>query len=218
MIKFDGLVVLNNSFGETLLGMLWQRSATRICADGGANRLFEIDRNLVPDEIVGDLDSVTDDVREYYRGLGSRILSVPDQDKNDLEKSLERFDASQDVAVLGAFGGRLDQSMGTIQALWGRPKCRLYGDESVAMLLQPGIHDIVLQDEEGPTCGLIPIGEPCQSITTEGLKWNLEDQTLAFGNLISTSNHVVDGRVKITNSHPLLWTVALRQILSVSQK
>ena len=42
---------------------------------------------------------------------------------------------------------------------------------------------------EGPTCGLVPLGETCV-ITTKGLKWDVTSWTTAFGGSVSTSNHV----------------------------
>lgn len=55
-----------------LLTSLYSRTATRrVCADGGANRLMEccdaamLERNRV-DAIIGDLDSVQDDVQRYF--------------------------------------------------------------------------------------------------------------------------------------------------------
>ena len=66
----SALVVLNSaSFGPWLLERLWAASSFRVCADGGANRLFdtlgaEARRAFVPDYIIGDLDSVRDEVAD----------------------------------------------------------------------------------------------------------------------------------------------------------
>ena len=43
------------------------------------------------------------------------------------------------------------------------------------------------------------------------LKWDLDGQRpLEFGSLISSSNELVDERVTIETSAPLLWTTGLR--------
>ena len=67
----------------------------------------------------------------------------------------------------------------------------IISSHSVEWLLQPGKHTIHIPQEHRDQlhCGLIPLGEPCSNIKTEGLKWNLNLQdTLAFGTLVSTSN------------------------------
>ena len=63
------LIILNTSFSANLLRRLWVNAGHRICADGGANRLFdtlgaEARRAFVPDYIIGDLDSVRDEVAD----------------------------------------------------------------------------------------------------------------------------------------------------------
>lgn len=42
---------------------------------------------------------------------------------------------------------------------------------------------------EGPICGLACLGQPA-TVSTSGLKWNLEGHTLAIGVLTSTSNQI----------------------------
>ena len=67
----------------------------------------------------------------------------------------------------------------------------MISSHSVDWLLQPGQHTIQIppEDRDQLHCGLIPLGEPCSNIKTEGLKWNINPQdTLAFGTLVSTSN------------------------------
>lgn len=95
------LVILNaHGEGESkgLLRHLWARSALRVCADGGANRLHdsfdsagdasEERARYVPDVIVGDLDSLRPDVARYYENLGAEIKVRDDQDHCDFEKCL----------------------------------------------------------------------------------------------------------------------------------
>lgn len=45
-------------------------------------------RDLIPDIIVGDFDSVRDDVKSYYSSKGTVLVFAPSQDYHDLDKSM----------------------------------------------------------------------------------------------------------------------------------
>jgi len=63
---------------------------------------------------------------------------------------------------------------------------------------------------EGPTCGLIPLGCRCESITTSGLKWDLDGTTqLEFGGLVSSSNRIMEPIVRVSSSHPIIFTAEI---------
>ena len=229
----SALVVLNSaSFGPWLLERLWAASSFRVCADGGANRLFDLlGESHVPDAIVGDLDSARAAVLAAYGAAGAAVTRVEDQDANDLTKALAAVSARwrdrepgapRVVRVVGAFGGRFDQEMAAFDALHKFAAAEgphaamvLYGDENAATLLPPGArHEITVRhDAEGPHCGLIPLGGPCRSVTTSGLEWDLDGETLAFGTLVSTSNLVARAGaapttvVAVEPSDPLVWTI-----------
>ena len=86
--------------------ILWNSSSFHVCADGGANRLYDatrtstttstttaVDDLYLPDLITGDLDSLRTDVRTYYEERGVKIVQVVDQDYHDLDKSLMIIDS-----------------------------------------------------------------------------------------------------------------------------
>lgn len=243
------LVVLNTTDDESkaLLRQLWSRAALRVCADGGANRLYDSfganptgDRErYIPDMIVGDLDSLRPEVATFYEALGTEVKRRPDQDHTDFEKCLieiearlsstsststseatsaevedvtEETPASATVVGLGAFGGRFDHEMAAISLLhsytsrFGR--LVLFGAGNIAFLLLPGYtHLLELQERlEGPTVGLIPVRGACKSVTTEGLRWNLQGGSLEFGMLVSTSNEAMEKEVWVKTDAPLVWT------------
>lgn len=70
---------------------------------------LEARRHTKPALIAGDLDSISDEVRQFYRQEGTRIVDLShDQDSTDLQKCLceleKQFDAEQlsDVTIIAA--------------------------------------------------------------------------------------------------------------------
>lgn len=222
------------SAAASLFERVWTCARYRVCADGAANRLYDglgsdaRRRAFLPHLIKGDLDSIRPEVRAYYSGLGVEVVRDPDDDHHDLDKCLMSLDAVQaawreageeamTVVVLGAFGGRLDHEMANLnmlfrwQSTFGR--LLLVSDESTAILLAPGEHEIRPNPEvEGPTCGLVPLGGACARVTTTGLRWNLDEQPLAFGGMVSTSNEIVAPVVTVRTDGSLLWTTVMREL------
>lgn len=164
----------------------------------------------------------------------------PDQDSNDLDKTLvvlkdllapessseeaKPVRIEQEIIIVGAFGGRFDQEMANIHALfrWKDvfPRMVLLDTDSVTFLLDERYHhEIYLQREpnvvvEGTVIGLLPIGRPAERVTTTGLQWNLHDNPLSFGQLISSSNRFCENDptaiqsncVTVDTSDDLVWT------------
>ena len=76
------------------LWQLWQDAAVVVVADGAANHLFDsvephMRLSRLPHYIVGDLDSIRAEVREFYAANGVEILHRPSQDAHDFHKSLK---------------------------------------------------------------------------------------------------------------------------------
>ncbi|CAM9668214.1 unnamed protein product, partial [Discosporangium mesarthrocarpum] len=251
-------VVLLNTESDAnsriLLGHLWSRASLRLCADGGANRLYDSlepsERvKFIPEVIIGDLDSIRPEVSSFYEDLGSEVIREQNQDHNDFEKCLmeaeRRLGRAEEAQVgrqwravgaskqheskvavrtgssacpatvvgLGAFGGRFDHEMAAMSLLHEYTsrfnRLVLLGEGNIAFLLDPKRRHIMTPDKrfEGPTCGLIPIGGPCEAVTTQGLKWNLRQGQLKFGVLVSSSNSIEGSKVEVETDAPLVWTV-----------
>lgn len=110
MAQRTALIIANSVLPEPhIIAACRARAEVIICADGGANRVREY--GLVPDYIVGDLDSITHETRQTFSH--AKLVSRPSQYATDLEKALT-FAIEENIArafLLGVVGLRFDHQL-----------------------------------------------------------------------------------------------------------
>ncbi|KAJ3476829.1 hypothetical protein NLG97_g9004 [Lecanicillium saksenae] len=229
------LLVLNQPLKNSIhLRKLWNNSSVRVAADGGANRLYELSSfqgkfsNL--QAIIGDLDSLTPTVRDFYSSQPqpAQVIHDRDQESTDFGKSIKwiRDSYKVDIVALGGIGGRVDQGISQLHHLYlfqsgqgyDEGKIFLLSGSSMTFLLKAGRHQIHVredgeQDVFAKHVGIIPLREPSR-ITTKGLEWDVTDWLSQIGGKVSTSNHILPETkfIEIETSKDVLFTVALRQV------
>lgn len=85
-----------------------------ICCDGAMDSLSL--NSIEPDIIIGDLDTISDHLKELYK---EKIIEISDQETNDLTKAVtwavnNNFTS---VKIIGATGKREDHTIGNISLL-----------------------------------------------------------------------------------------------------
>jgi len=85
-----------------------------VCCDGAVNELCA--HGLTPGWIVGDLDSISPELRTRF---SDRVVHEPSQDNNDLSKAFHFClrNGWRDIVILGAGGKREDHLLGNISLL-----------------------------------------------------------------------------------------------------
>jgi thiamine pyrophosphokinase len=83
-----------------------------VAIDGGSNHCAKW--NVLPDFIVGDLDSITKENRDRF--TKSEFVYLPDQSKHDFEKALEFLETlmPEEVRVLSCWGKRFDHILANL--------------------------------------------------------------------------------------------------------
>lgn len=160
--------------------------STLICADGGANSAMKL--KLIPDFIIGDLDSIEISTKNYYNTKCS-IIKIERQNDTDVEKCLKYAikHGFTEVILLGATGSRLDHSfcnMGIVLKYFNKIKIRILHKNS---LLEAVEGFVALKTSIGEIISLYGFDRKTK-ITSKGLKYKLNDLALPFGKKESTSN------------------------------
>jgi thiamine pyrophosphokinase len=161
-----------------------------IAVDGGTRYAWEVGAD--PQLVVGDLDSLTADEQQRLRSSGVEISSFPPRkDKTDLELALHRAvsEGADSVVILAALGGRLDQTMANLLLLTlpelRNVDVRVVDGRQEAFLIRDGAR---IAGQRGDTVSLIPLKGDAAGITTQGLEWTLDGETLRFGATRGVSN------------------------------
>lgn len=166
-----------------------------ICADGGANTAFKM--NLIPDFIIGDFDSITNESFDFFESM-TKFIKLNRQNDTDVEKALKLAISKKysEVILLGATGDRLDHSFCNIGVL-----LKFSDKINTAMLHQKSLMKVynkstVLKTIIGEVISIYGIDNKTK-ITSSGLKYSLKKDSLPFGVKESTSNVAIANEVKI---------------------
>lgn len=161
-----------------------------IAADGGLSHIHSLGR--LPDILIGDLDSSPESLKTEIRSAGVQVQTYPeDKDESDLELALSYAVAHYDdeILVFGSLGGRLDQSISNVMLLAnpilaGR-KIELLEPFQRAWLVDNFTN---IEGEVGDRVSIIPMAQDVTIKRTTGLKWELKDELLVFGQARGISN------------------------------
>ena len=90
-----------------------------ICCDGAAQALIDCGR--IPDAIVGDCDSLSDELKARY---ADRVVQIPEQETNDLSKCMRfiKERGARDAVLFGITGKREDHTLANLSLLNGYRK------------------------------------------------------------------------------------------------
>lgn len=168
----EGVVVDAGDFPEAPLAVqMMDCGAPVVCCDSAAATYLASGR--MPWRIVGDMDSIGDDITQRYAEI---IRHVPDQETNDQTKAvmyLKRHGMKR-VAIVGATGKREDHAMGNIALLDSYAsagvEARIYTDYGVFI---PVNGRIELHSSAGTAVSVFSMG--AQRFRSGGLMYPLYD-------------------------------------------
>jgi thiamine pyrophosphokinase len=186
-----------------------------IAADGGTRHALAL--GLMPNVIVGDLDSLPSDF-EPSTFNGEIVLYPKDKNETDLELAIQHALTlkPEQIIILAALGGRLDQTFGNIALISNlQPStCNLQLNDGLEEVFFCRDH-VEINGNSGDTVSLIPWQGEVAGIVTTGLKWRLQNETLYPNKTRGISNELIDDSASIQINSGLLLIVHRRSNLVV---
>jgi thiamine pyrophosphokinase len=190
----DVIVCLNGSIPDVAF-FDRTRPVPIAAADGSAKKLREC--GILPNYIVGDLDSLFDEIELWREQKGIIIHEVSDQNSTDFEKTLDFVveQGCKNILVCGIHGGELDHTLNnwSIMIRYGQAhKIAVYDNGKIAIPIYESVQfDTALND----MISLIP--QPHTQLTTNGLEWNLTNEVLELGKREGARNRAAGTSVQL---------------------
>jgi len=180
-----------------------------IAVDGGLRHIIHLD--LMPNLIIGDLDSARPEDIAHFRQLGMEVRQYPeDKDETDLEIALQAALSMQprEIWVVAALGKRLDQTLGNIFLLThpdlSDSNIRLMDGHEEVFLIR---HSAKISGRVGDQVSLLPLHGPVNGIFTHGLQYPLVGETLFPHRTRGISNRMTESTASISVQSGLLLCI-----------
>ena len=199
---FDAVLVLNGEISH--FDYIQENTGIIYAADGAANILLQ--NNITPDYIIGDLDSV-DNKHITQKLKNIKIIEDKSQDTNDFEKVLTHLKSQNktNILIFGFQGGELEHTLNNWSVL------KKFANQLSLTILHnnryaiPIYQSIELNLKVNELVSIIP--QPSCKISTDGLKWNLKNETLELGKREGARNIATKEKIiiELTSGEYLLF-------------
>ncbi|HEY0275785.1 MAG TPA: thiamine diphosphokinase [Paenirhodobacter sp.] len=204
----DGVTLLGGGVVERAdLALALGLAPGLVAADGGGDRALDL--GLVPDAVIGDLDSLSPAAQTR---LGARVHHIAEQDSTDFGKCLRHVRARFYLG-LGFTGLRLDHTLAALGEIARRPDQRviLMSEDEAIFRAPPRIH---IDLPVGERFSIYPFGAVRGRST--GLRWPIDGLEFTPAGRVGTSNQVT-GPVRLDLEGPALILVPKRHLLALTE-
>ena len=185
-----------------------------LACDGGLRHCDAA--GIVPDYIVGDLDSVSEELLDKYQNVPV-LRFFAEKDQTDLELAIAHACdiGAESIVVFGGLGGRVDHQLANMhvlaQAVERGVEAEIW-DWSRDTRIKLIKNHCRLHKTNGTLVTLIPLTTTVDGIVTEGLKYPLKNESLIVGFARGVSNQIIDEMALVSLKSGLLLVIQTKSL------
>ena len=174
------------------------------CADGGANIAYQL--NLIPKEIYGDLDSIKDEVKDFYAKKNVKFIKFNvEKDYTDSELVLNEIEKKYDkIYAIAALGGSIDHELTNINLL-NRYSNLIFVSQKEKMFKIEKSYDF--SNMKNKKVSFIIFSDKVKDLTLKGFKYDVENLDLTKGETRCVSNIIEKKEARLTLKNGALLCV-----------
>ena len=186
-----------------------------IAGDRGLEALYQL--KIIPNHVVGDFDSVSPEILEFYKKQPQIIFhtfnSEKDNTDTDIALKLAIQLKSSKITILGALGKRMDHAIANIHilkdALEANIPCQIIDEHNRIYLINK---EMTLEKDKvyGKYVSLIPLTSTVEGLTLTGFKYPLNHYTLPIGTSLGISNEIITDIAHIEMKKGILIVIESR--------
>ena len=165
------------------------------CADGGANIAYQL--NLIPKEIYGDLDSIKDEVKEFYAKKNVKFIKFNvEKNYTDSELVLNEIQNKYDkIYAIGALGGSIDHELTNINLLNKYSNLIFITQKEKIFKINKSYDFYNMRNKK---VSFIIFSDKVKDLTLKGFKYDVENLDLKKGETRCISNIVEKEEATVT--------------------
>lgn len=156
--------------------------------------------HIIPDWILGDFDSISKEVIDWYREQQEIPIRQYKPEKDDTDTRLGMELAlklgSDKIFLLGATGGRLDHYMGNLQSLlitaMEEKEGWILDEQNAITVRRAGKICIHKEEQFGKYVSFFSMGDEVTGLSLKGFQYPLDGYTLKNSDGIAVSNQLLD--------------------------
>ena len=165
------------------------------CADGGANICYEL--NLIPKEIYGDLDSIKNDIKEFYQEKNVKFIKFKvEKDYTDSELVLNEIKNKYDVIYcIAGLGGSIDHELTNINLLAQYNNLIFISEKEKIFKIDSNYK---FNNMINTKISFVIFSDEVKGLTLKGFKYNIENLDIKKGEARCISNIIVGNKANLS--------------------
>ena len=165
------------------------------CADGGANFCYEL--TLIPKEIYGDLDSIKNNVKEFYQEKNVKFIKFKvEKDYTDSELLLNEIQNKYDIIYcIAGLGGNIDHELTNINLLDKYSNLIFISEKEKIFKIDS---DSKFNDMINTKISFVIFSDEVKALTLKGFKYNIENMDIKKGEARCISNIIIENEANLS--------------------